>query len=181
MIVDASQTQMVFTTNNASDEEAEKDAEKIRDACQKIAAYFEVSTPYPWLIFNILLQHLYVKDSVVHKDECIKVAQECGIHSETALQFLHKQTGVFQYYKLKEPSELIQVVIRDPQYLFSRINHLVEETFTFKETRCVKCTTDFKKGIFKDADYKELTKPCSSDLLTPSMLLDLLVHLKLYH
>ena len=181
MIVDASETQMVFTINNASDEEAEKDAEKIRDACQKIAAYFEVSTPYPWLIFNILLQHLYVKDSVVHKDECIKVAQECGIHSETefeaALQFLHKQTGVLQYYKLKKPSELFQIVIRDPQCLFSRINHLVEETFTFKKTQCVKCTTDFKKGIFKDADYKELTKPCSSDPLAPSMLLDLLVHL----
>ena len=177
MIVYASKTQMVFTINNASDGEAEKDTVVIRGAIQNLTRFFKVSTPYPWLIFGILIQHL-VKDSVIHKKECIKIAQECGIHSdvfESALQFLHKQTGLLQYYK--KPSELSHIVIRHPQHLFSRVNQLVEKTFTFEETQGTQCPEDFKKGIFKNADYKELTKHCSSSLLTPSMLLDLLVHL----
>ena len=177
MIVYASKTQMVFTINNASDDEAEKDTVVIRGAIQNLTRFFKVSTPYPWLIFGILIQHL-VKDSVIHKKECIKIAQECGIHSdvfEAALQFLHKQTGLLQYYK--KPSELSHIVIRDPQHLFSRVSQLVEKTFTFEETQGTQCPEDFKKGIFKNADYKELTKYCSSSLLTPSMLMDLLMHL----
>ena len=178
MIVYASNTQMVFTINNASDDEAEKDTMVIRGAIQNLTRFFKVSTPYPWLIFGIRIQHL-VKDSVIHKKECIKIAQECGIHSdvfEAALQFLHKQTGLLQYYNM--PPELSHIVIRHPQHLFSRVSQLVEKTFTFEETQGTQCPEDFKKGIFKDADYKELTKHCSSSLLTPSMLLNLLMHLK---
>ena len=177
MIVYASKIQMVFTINNASDDEAKKDTMVICGAIQNLTRFFKVSTPSPWLIFGILIQHL-VKDSVIHKKECIKIAQECGIHSdvfEAALQFLHKQTGLLQYYK--KPSELSHIVIRHPQHLFSRVSQLVEKTFTFEDTQGTQCPEDFKKGIFKNADYKELTKHCSSSLLTPSMLLDLLVHL----
>ena len=177
MIVYASETQMVFTINNASDDEAEKDTMVIRGAIHNLTKFFKVSTPYPWLIFSILVQHL-VKESVIHKEECVKLAQECGIHSdvfEAALQFLHKQAGVLQYYK--KPSELSHIVIRDPQHLLSQVSQLVEETFTFEGTQSTQCPEDFKKGIFKSADYKELTKDCSSSLLTPSMLLDLLVQL----
>ena len=177
MIVYASETQMVFTINNASDDEAEMDTMVIRDAIQNLTKFFNVSTPYPWLFFSILVQHLE-KDSVIHKEECIKIARECGIYSdvfEAALQFLHKQTGLLQNYK--KPSELSHIVIRHPQHLFSRVSQLVEETFTFEETQGTQCPEDFKKGIFTDADYKELTKHCSSSLLTPSMLLKLLMHL----
>ena len=135
MVVFASETQMVFTINNLS-EEAENDAQKVRDAFQKIAKHFVVPTPYPWLIFGILIQHEYRNDSVICYNKCFKVAQECGIHSEiefeAALQFLHKQTGILHYYR--EPFELRQIVIRNPQHLFNRVNHLVEKTFTFEKT-----------------------------------------------
>ena len=113
MIVDASETQMVFTINNASDVESEKDAQKIRDAFQKIADGFKVCTPAPWLIFSILLQYMSEKGSVVSKSECFAIAQECGIKSpsefEAALKFLHKQSGVLHYYM--EPAELNQIVL----------------------------------------------------------------------
>ena len=177
MIAYASKTQMVFTIDNASDDEAKKDTMVIRGAIQNLTKFFKASLPYPWLIFSILVQHL-VKESVIHKEECNELAQECGIHSdmfEAALQFLHKQTGVLQYYQ--KPSELNHIVIRDPQHLLSRVSQLVEETFTFEGTQGTQCPEDFKKGIFKSADYKELTKDYSSSLLTPSMLLDLLVQL----
>ena len=179
MIVDASESQMVFTINNADDNESKKDAMQIRDALQKLADGFEVHIPPPWLIFSILVQHEYAKQSVISKSECFAVARECGIRNEiefeAALQFLHKQTGVLHYYK--EPPELSQIVIRDPQNLFSRVNHLIEKTFTFEETRSSQCTEDFKKGIFSRVDYEMLTKEFNSSKLNPSMLLKLLTHL----
>ena len=179
MVAFASETQMVFTINNLS-EEAENDAQKVRDAFQKIAKHFVVPTPYPWLIFGILIQHEYGNDSVICYNKCFKVAQECGIHSEiefeAALQFLHKQTGIVHYYR--EPFELRQIVIRNPQHLFNRVNHLVEKTFTFEKTSSGKCIADFKKGIFKREDYDMLSEDFSSSKLTSDMLLKLLEHLK---
>ena len=179
MIVDASETQMAFTINNVSDDESEKDAEEIRDAFQVIADGFKVHTPSPWLIFSILVQHVHANEAVISKDECFEVAQECGIRNETefeaALQFLYKQTGMLRYYK--EPSELSQIVIKDPQHLFSRVTHLVEKTFTFEETRSRRCIDNFKKGIFSKMNYETLTKDSSCSKLTPSMLLKLLEHL----
>ena len=68
-------------------------------------------------------------------------------------------------------------MIKDPQYLFSRVNQLVEKTFTFVKTRCSQCTDDFKKGIFKLTDYETLTTKSSQSKLNPSMLLMLLEHL----
>jgi len=181
MIVDASETQMVFTINNVSDDESEKDANEIRDAFQKLgnADDFKVHTPSTWLIFGILVQHEYAQDSVISKRDCFELAQECGIKDETefeaALQFLHKQTGVLHYY-MGLP-KLSQIVIRDPQHLFTRVSQLVEETFTFEETRSRHCTKEFKRGLFSRADYETLTKESSNHKLTPSMLLKLLEHL----
>ena len=43
IIVDASETQMVFTVNNISDEESARDAKEIRDAFEIIADGFHVS------------------------------------------------------------------------------------------------------------------------------------------
>ena len=59
MIVDASETQMVFTINNVSDEESVRDTKEMRDAFQVIADDFHVSMPSPWLFFSILVQHEY--------------------------------------------------------------------------------------------------------------------------
>ena len=178
MILDASETQMVFTINNASDDESDKDAKKIRDALQIISDDFKVHTPAPWLIFSTLMQHEFAKDSVISKYDCFEVARECGIKSptefEAALQFLHKQTGVLHYYT--EPSDLNQIVIRDPQYVFSMVNQLVERTFVFEKTLSGQCTEYFNRGLFTRADYVRLTKGSCSKL-TPSMLLDLLEHL----
>ena len=181
MIVCTFDKSNVFTINNASAVEAEKDATKIRAAFEMIAKDFKLSTPWSWLIFSILVQHNeYGNDaSVICYETCFKVAQDCGIKKEkdfeAALQFLHRQTGILHYYK--EPSELSQIVVRDPQYLFSRVNHLVEKTFKTQNTVCGKSIEDFEKGLFKREDYDELTKTSSSSELTPSMLLKLLEHI----
>ena len=178
MIVDASETQMVFTINNISDGETEKDAQKIRHAIQKIGEGFKICTPSPWLVFNILVQHKHAHDSVISKEECFELAKECGIHKETefeaALQFLHKQTGMLHYYK--EPSELSQIVVRNPQHLFNRVNHLVE-AFVFEKTHCSQHTNEFKRGVFERTVYETQTKEFASSELSQSMLLKLLEHL----
>ena len=179
MIVDASKSQMVFTINNVCNEESENDAKEIRDAFQSFANGFKVHTAAPWLIFSILIQHKYAQDNVISKQECFKTAKECGIHNEeefeAALQFLHKQTGVLQYYM--KPPELSEIVIKDPQHLFSRVSHLVEQTFTFEGTRCSQLTENFKRGIFLKNDYDVLTQQSSRSKLNPFMLLKLLEHL----
>ena len=181
MIVCTLDKSNVFTINNASAVEAEKDATKIRAAFEMIAKDFKLPTPWSWLIFSILVQHNeYGNDaSVICYGTCFKLAQDCGIEKEkdfeAALQFLHRQTGILHYYK--EPSELSQIVVRDPQYLFSRVNHLVEKTFKTQNAVCRKPIEDFEKGLFKREDYDELTKTSSSSELTPSMLLKLLEHI----
>ena len=166
---------------------------KIRNAFEKITGCFKISTPSSWLIFSILVQHVYGKDpdmlhedgkhSVISYNECFALAKECGIKSdafEAALQFLHKQTGVLYYYK--QPSELSQVVICNPQHLLSKVNKLVERTFNFEQTQCTRRTEDFKRGIFKRMDYEMLTQDSSNSLLTPPMLLNSLSTLMwLYH
>ena len=176
MILSASATQITFTVNNFSDEESEEDAKKIRHAIEQVADEFKIHTPFPWLIFNILVQYVYAKDNVISEEECFKLAQECGIKEtefKGALQFLHKQTGVLHYYE--KPPELSQIVIRDPQHLFSRVTELVERTFGKSPYGC--CIQSFEKGIFTKEDYDKLTKDLSRSKLTPSMLLKLLEHL----
>ena len=174
-------TRNVFTINNASDDEAEEDAKKIRAAFQKFAERFKVPTPYSWLILSILVQdNEYGNDgSVICYKSCFELAQSCGIKDESefeaALQFLHRKTGILHYYK--EPSELSQIVVHDPQYLFSRVHHLVEETFIPQKTVSGKSIEDFKKGLFKREQYYELANKSSSSELTPSMLLKLLEYL----
>ena len=181
MIVCASESQMVFTVNNVSEDESEKDANQIRNAFRALAEDFKVRTPSPWLIFSILVKHLYKEESVISIQECLKVAKQCGIPNEiefkAALQFLHKQTGVLYYYN--EPSELSQIVIQDPQHLFSRVNQLVEKTFKFEVTHSQHCIERFERGIFNKADYNRLTKDSAHLKLNPSMLLKLLMHLKM--
>ena len=179
MILNASATQITFTINNLSDEESEEDAKKIRHVIEQVADEFKIHTPLPWLIFNILIQHVYAKDNVIRKEECFNLAQECGIKEtefKAALQFLHKQTGVLHYYE--EPPELSQIVIRDPQHLFSRVTELVERTFVYGKTPYGYCIQKFEKfGIFTKEAYDKLTKDLSRSELASSMLLKLLEHL----
>ena len=178
MIVCTPDTRNVFTINNASDDEAEEDAKKIRAAFQRFAEDFKVCTPYSWLIFSILVQDNKYGSVLCYKT-CFELAQDCGIKDkrefEAALQFLHRQTGILHYYK--EPSELSQIVVRDPQYLFSRVNHLVEETFIPQKSVSGKCIEDFNKGLFKREHYDKLTREYSSSELNSEMLLKLLEHL----
>ena len=188
MIVCTPDTENVFTINNASDDQAEIDARKIRAAFNKTAKKFEVCTPWSWLIFGILVSHNkngnenneYENDgSVICYKTCFELAQDCGIEDErefeAALQFLHKQTGILHYYK--EPSELDQIVVCDPQHLLSRLNHLVVKTFISDKAYSRKSIEDFKKGLFKREQYYELTKEYSRSRLTPSMLLKFLEHI----
>ena len=173
MILSASATQITFTVNNLSDKESEEDAKKIRRVIEQVADEFKIDTPFPWLIFNILVQHVYAKGNVISKEECFKLAQECGIKEtefKAALQFLHKQTGVLHYYE--KPPEFSQIVIRDPQHLFSWVTELVERTFGKSPYGC--CIQNFEKGIFTKEDYDKLTKDLSRSKLTPSMMLKLL-------
>ena len=178
MIVCTPDARNVFTLNNTSDDEAEEDAKKIRAAFQKFAEGFKVPSPYSWLIFSILVQDNKYGSVMCYKT-CFELAQDCGIRDErefeAALQFLHRQTGIPHYYK--EPSELSQIVVRDPQYLFSRVNHLVEETFITQKAVSGKCIEDFKKGLFKSEHYDELTREYSSSELNSEMLLKLLEHI----
>ena len=152
MILSASATQITFTVNNLSDEESEEDAKKIRHVVEQVADEFKIRTPFPWLIFNLLVQYVYAKDNVISEEECFELAQECGmkeIEFKAALQFLHKQTGVLHYYE--KPPELSQIVIRDPQHLFSRVTELVERTFG--KSPYGHCIQNFKKGIFQSHLY----------------------------
>ena len=93
---------------------------------------FKVSVPTPWLALQLSLRAL--DEPVISNEQCAHIANDCGIHSDDelkeALWFLHTKLGVIRYFH--QIPELQDIVICDPQIIFSKISNLIIHTFTFE-------------------------------------------------
>lgn len=177
MIVFCSQDQMLFAVNNMSD--SNEDIKQLRDAVERISEQsddYKVRTPYTWMLFAITLRHL--PGRVLSIDDCMKVGRECGIRKRSelndALWYLHHNVGVIRHFQ--EVSELQNVVIKEPQYLFDKITELIVNTFTFKGVGPFMHNEFINKGIFT---YEAFSKylVTDSDILTSEKFAILLKHL----
>ena len=178
---DSSQPSVIFTIDNLSPDET--DIMRIREAVMRLGTNpltkgdYEITTPYPWLIFGIFIRRL--ESSILSYEQCFTVAQQCGINTQEdldkVLHFLHTRVGVIQYFPTED---LHDIVIKDPQYIFDKISDLIVKTFTFEKMPGVHHIPDdfTKKGIFHSDVFVKIAET-SSELMTPMKFLSLLKHL----
>ena len=156
----------------------DEDAFKIRTFITRLARdpAFKVSVPAPWLALQLSLRVL--GDPVISYEQCAHIASNCGIHCDNelkeALWFLHTKLGVIRYFH--QIPELQDIVICDPQIIFSKINDLIIHTFTFERIHDAYVSETFrKKGIFPANTLDQISQP-SNKLFTNSKIISLLKH-----
>ena len=168
-----SSKQMIFTVNNLS--EADGDFQAIRSAVEqtvtkKCVREFTVKCPTSWLVFSLILKEKYQSYHVLHFNDCLMIAQECGISSskemKQALSFIHSRLGLVRYFDVEE---LDTLVIVDPQIIFDKITELIVSTFISDHAEENEIE-DFKhKGIFSEALMEKVSDKCSSNLQLPPL------------
>ena len=135
---------------------------------------FKVSVPAPWLALQLSLRAL--DDPVMTYEQCAIISNNCGIHNDDelkeALWFLHTKLGVIRYFH--QIPELQDIVICDPQIIFSKISNLIIHTFTFKRIQDTYVSETFQnKGIFPANIFDKICHP-SDKFFTNSKLISLL-------
>ena len=177
IIAFSSRDEPVVVVNNLA--EADIQNQKIRSIVENIAKdpCYQVSTPAPWYVLALALRSLSV--SVVSMEQCLSIAEECGISDEEelkeALWFLHTKLGLLRYFG--EIEELSAIVICNPQLIFEKVTDLITSTFTFEETRDPYGEEEFKKlGIISKRLIEHILATDNS-ILTCKHLLVLLEHL----
>ena len=176
MIVFCSQQQMVFAVDNTSDND--DDIQEVRNAVERIgisSGNYKIQTPCTWMIFAITLRHL--SERVLSIDQCLEIGKECGIDTQEelndALWFLHHNVGVVRHFQ--DNSELRDVVIKEPQYIFDKVTELLVNTFTFSTVSPYQHEEYLKRGIFTTDMLTRLST--DSDDLTSDKFVILLEHL----
>ena len=176
----SSSLHMLLTVNNLSEDDS--DFELVRKAIENVIHQdeFKVRAPPQWLIFSLVLRQ-DVSQPVISYEQCLSLANECGINDEEeldmALSFLSTRVGLIRYFPKDEFKDLSKIVIRDPRILFNKISELVIETFIFpKVSNPYACDQFVKKGFFLQSDIENISQK-TEDLLTANRLVDLLKYL----
>ena len=159
----------------------DEDATMIRKFITRLASdpAFKVSVPVPWLALQLSLR--LVDDQIISYKQCSHIAIDCGIYSDDelkeALWFLHTKLGVIRYFH--QIPELQDIVICDPQIIFSKINNLIIHSFTFERTHNAYMSETFQKnGIFPANIFDKVSQP-TNKLLTNSKTISLLKHMNI--
>ena len=105
-------------------------------------------------------------------------AQQCGIETtdelDDALWFLHHRVGLLRHFS--DFSELQNLVILSPQYIFDKVTELVVSTFTFHKAGCSVEEAFRNKGIFPYEAFVKLTSS-EGEFILPEQLICLLERL----
>ena len=179
----ASPQRLIVAVNNLSKVyEGNAHFQKVRSIIERIADRddFKVSLPSTWLIFSLVIRQL--TKSVITYDECFAIARQCGIDAQDelneALWFLNTKVGLVRHFRGKGLEDLQDIVIVDPQILFTKITRLIINTFTDHHVTA-NVSEEFKtKGIFPLRLLGQISNKDDDDrLLTVSRLVKLLEHL----
>ena len=140
--------------------------------------HFKIHAPSNWLIFSLILCSSLNYKQVSSYEECVKLAQECGISGsdvDQALHFIQLTMGLIRHFP--HDSDLKNIVITDPLILFEKVTNLLVKTFTF-ERAGKQPSDDFKKGIFSHDEFEKCSSE-SSDPLSCSQFLKILKLLRI--
>ena len=180
LIEPASESQLVVAVNNLSVHFSE--FHLVQSVVERICDRddFRLSLPSTWLIFSLVIRQL--KKCVITYDECFDIAQQCGIDShndlDEALWFLNTKVGLVRHFRGEGLEDLQDIVIVDPQILFTKITQLIVNTFTISNvTQDV--YFEFKsKGIFPLSILEQVSsRDDDNQLLTVGRFVKLLEHL----
>ena len=180
LIEPASESQLVVAVNNLSVHFSE--FHLVQSVVERICDRddFRLSLPSTWLIFSLIIRQL--KKCVITYDKCFDIAQQCGIDSRNelneALWFLNTKVGLVRHFRGEGLEELQDIVIVDPQILFTKITQLIVNTFTISNvTQDV--YFEFKsKGIFPLTILEQVSsRDDDNQLLTVGRFVKLLEHL----
>ena len=169
LIEPVSESQLMVAVNNMSTDDTHFQC--VQSIVERIADrdIFKVSLPSTWLIFSLVIRQL--KRHVISYDECFTIALQYGIDSKEelneALWFLNTKVGLVRHFRGEGLEDLQDIVIVDPQILFTKITQLILNTFTVSNVTADVCEEFKSKGIFprsvlermssKDKDYQLLT------------------------
>ena len=138
---------------------------------------FKVVYPVGYLLFCLELQN--IKAAVISIGSFTQLASKFGITSnqiDHLLHFLHFRIGIIQHYDVEN---LSNIVIKEPQVLFSKVTDLLVKTFLSSEALKMDEQASFcQKGIL-EASVLENILGKSEDDITSKQFLTFMVHLRL--
>ena len=139
---------------------------------------FQVVFPVGYLLFCLELQN--VKAAVISIGNFTQLASKFGITSNQIshlLHFLHFRIGIIQHYDVENLSD---IVIKEPQILFSKVTDLLVKTFLSSEAalKMDEQTSFCQKGIL-EASVLENILGKNKDEITSMQFLAFMVHLRL--
>ena len=156
----------------------------LQDILEKKFHKYDISTR--WLTLSICLKLLARRERrhEVSFDDCVKLGDRLGMKKNmvrVALQFLHKYIGLVMYFPRNK--DLKNVVICDPQVVFSSISELIFDIYDPRNMYITEAQHDHfvKTGCFSPQDIKTMDKKTKSTkkLLSVDTLVKLLVHLNI--
>ena len=138
---------------------------------------FKVVYPVGYLLFCLELQN--IKAAVISIGNFTQLASKFGITSnqiDHLLHFLHFRIGIIQHYDVENLSD---IVIKEPQVLFSKVTDLLVKTFLSSEALKMDEQASFcQKGIL-EASVLENILGKKEDKITSKQFLAFMVHLRL--
>ena len=147
---------------------------------------FNIKFPTTYLLVCLELQN--VKKNILSLGEFKDIAARCGIKGDKVfhlLRFLHFRVGVIRYY---DAPGLRDIVVVQPQILFSIITDLVIQTYS-SECLFPKEHAEFKKRgiisksvckrVLKGDDSKGTSQSCIFDSVNSKKFFRLLEHLRI--
>ena len=173
---DADCKRVMYTVDNTREDE-----ENIGIVRSHISSYignrleFEVKYPVGYLLFCLELQN--IKATVISIAKFKQLASKFNITSiSDLLHFLHFRIGIIQHYDVNNLSD---IVIKEPQVLFSKVTDLLVKTFLSSETLKMDQQASFcQKGILEASVLRNILG-MSEDQITSKQFLAFMVHLRL--
>ena len=173
---DADCKRVMYTVDNTREDE-----ENIRILRSHVNSYignrleFKVVYPVGYLLFCLALQN--IKSTVISIASFTQLASKFSITSiSDLLHFLHFRIGIIQYYDVKNLSD---IVIKEPQVLFSKVTDLLVKTFLSSETLKMDQQASFcQKGILEASVLKNILGT-DENKITSKQFLAFMVHLRL--
>ena len=139
---------------------------------------FKVVYPIGYLLFCLELQN--ITTAVISIGSFTKLASKFGITSNQIshlLHFLHFRIGIIQHYDVENLSD---IVIKEPQILFSKVTDLLVKTFLSSEAalKMDEQTSFCQKGILEASVLESILGKNENDI-TSKQFLAFMVHLRL--
>ena len=171
-----------FHQVNNKEDEIECHRELLVDILETKFQKYEI--PARWLTLSIYLKLLAQREErhEILLDDCVKLGEKLGMNKvmvKVALQFLHKHIGLVMYFPKND--HLKNVVICDPQVIFSTISELIFDIYDPKNMYITEAQHDHfvRTGCFSPQEINLKKEQATKKLLPIDTLVHLLLHLNI--